>query len=275
MRSLRLPVLLVTCLLVARASSAQRSPLAEAARLVEQQRRTGPVAVRAYANRDLFMRPSNVVARAAETPAAQAPGTTSVAAGAAPAATQPVPATSATEAQPAASAAIGVPVTSARPWGRIAFFVNAAQLTPDEGEAQGYAEFVTTVAVRSAESAQGLEFGLDTRMAGYSGVERDPRVSIYDAWAGVRLMDGALRVRGGQMWVADLGGLGAIAGGLVGPGVRWRAAPCDSPASAGSNQRCTRPATCRTSSDSAATLPSTETRSAVTSWVTCWSAMRR
>ena len=115
-----------------------------------------------------------------------------------------------------AQAASTTALASARPWGRISFFTNAAQSTADEGESQGFAEFVTTATIRSADaSASSLEFGLDARASGYSVEGRDPRVSLYDAWAGVKLMDGALRVRGGHMWINDLGGLGAVAGGLV------------------------------------------------------------
>ena len=54
-------------------------------------------------------------------------------------------------------------------------------------------------------------------------------MSIYDAYAGVRLFDGAIGIRGGQMWLNDLGGLGAVGGAMVElrqrtrPGGRWRA----------------------------------------------------
>jgi hypothetical protein len=103
-----------------------------------------------------------------------------------------------------------------RAWGRVAFFADTSRLSPNEGESRSLDEFVTTVTYRSAEPpGTGVDFGLDTRFAGYSGSDRDPRVSIYDAWAGARLMGGAVRVRAGQMWLSELGGIGAIAGGVV------------------------------------------------------------
>jgi hypothetical protein len=41
------------------------------------------------------------------------------------------------------------------------------------------------------------------------------RLSVYDAYAGARALGGRLRVRTGGMWLTELGGLGAIGGGLV------------------------------------------------------------
>ena len=56
-------------------------------------------------------------------------------------------------------------------------------------------------------------------------------MSLYDAYAGVRLRGGTIGIRGGQMWLNDLGGLGSVGGGMVEfaqrkrpGGGRWRAA---------------------------------------------------
>ena len=214
-------------------SQAQTSALADAARLAEQQRRAGNVAARVYTNRELLApagspsaQSSGAVNSAAGSTTTSAARPASIAAAASAAAAQVVPENDTASKAPTAKSKRTSQLTSAapaagtvaspRPWGRVAFFANAATLTPAQGESRSYAEYVTQVAIRSAEeSPQGIEYGLDTRMAGYSGLERDSRVSIYDAWTGVKLMDGALRVRGGQMWVTELGGLGAIAGGMV------------------------------------------------------------
>jgi hypothetical protein len=102
-------------------------------------------------------------------------------------------------------------------WGRVSFFTTASQLSGDDGESRSFSEFIGNINYHSAlpVSGNGLEFGIDSRVAGYGSGERDARVSVYDAWIGSRLIDGALRVRAGHMWMNDLGGLGAIAGGMA------------------------------------------------------------
>lgn len=103
-----------------------------------------------------------------------------------------------------------------RPWGRVSFFATTSQLAVDQEGSRSSSEFVTAATYHSAERTDdGLEYGLDARLANYAGVERDPRASVYDGWIGLRLLDGALAVRGGQMWITDLGGLGAVAGGFA------------------------------------------------------------
>ena len=108
---------------------------------------------------------------------------------------------------------------SNRAWGRVSFFTSASRASAaDDVDAPRLSstEFVTTFTYRSAETRdQALEFGVDSRLAGYSADDREPRVSLYEAWAGVRLLDGRLRVRGGHLWLSELGGIGAIAGGEV------------------------------------------------------------
>ena len=102
-------------------------------------------------------------------------------------------------------------------WGRLSLFTTAAHLSGDETGSRSLGEFVGSIRYQSAQplTGNGLEFGLDSRMAGYTAGRRDQRVSLYDAWVGSRLLDGAVRVRAGHMWLTDLGGLGAIAGGMA------------------------------------------------------------
>jgi hypothetical protein len=116
-----------------------------------------------------------------------------------------------------AASASGAGAQDVPAWGRVSFFTTASQLTPDEGDSRSFSEFIGTVNYHSATPMRGsgVEFGVDTRGAAYGTGHRDPRYSIYDAWVGSRLMDGALRVRVGHMWLNDLGGLGAIAGGMA------------------------------------------------------------
>lgn len=106
---------------------------------------------------------------------------------------------------------------TSRAWGRVAFFTTTAQDTSREGDlSQSFSEYVTSVTYHSTASADTpLEFGFDGRFAGYSADGRDAQTSLFEAWAGARLMDGALRVRGGNLWLTELGGLGAIGGGVA------------------------------------------------------------
>jgi hypothetical protein len=119
-----------------------------------------------------------------------------------------------------ALAALALPGTaqcqSDRPWGRISFYTQATQTTPDGGESRLYSEFITSAAYHSAENERdGIEFGIDTRFSNSSIAGRPRRVSIYDAWVGLKARDGAWRARVGQMWINEMGGLGSVAGGLV------------------------------------------------------------
>jgi hypothetical protein len=116
-----------------------------------------------------------------------------------------------------AAPAVAQAIAGAPAWGRVAFFATTARDTPREGDtSQSFSEYVTSVAYHSATSADTLlEFGFDGRFAGSSVDRRDAEASIFEAWAGARLMAGALRVRGGNLWLTELGGLGAIGGGTV------------------------------------------------------------
>lgn len=116
------------------------------------------------------------------------------------------------------SAPAGAQSFSTRPYGRIAFYTSSTRYDVDGLTAPtALSEFITTVTFRSPEHEDydGLDYGLDLRHAGYSAGGRSPRVSIYDGWVGGRFRDGAVRARVGQMWLTDLGALGAVAGGFV------------------------------------------------------------
>ena len=58
-----------------------------------------------------------------------------------------------------------------------------------------------------------MDFSLDARGSEYPSVSnRDPRITVYDAWVGGRIAEGKLAVRLGQMYVNDLGSLGGVGG---------------------------------------------------------------
>ena len=99
-------------------------------------------------------------------------------------------------------------------WGRVSFFGNSASVVAGPGTRQSLSELIATVTFQSATGAETpLEYRADVRVAGYPGQEhRDRRVSIYDAYLGVRLAGGRAGLRAGQMWLNDLGGLGSVGG---------------------------------------------------------------
>jgi hypothetical protein len=118
-------------------------------------------------------------------------------------------------------------------WGRVAFFGNGASTSRDGAPDSSFSELIGQVTFESATGDEvNYEYRADLRFASYPGADARPRrISIYDAYAGVRVMGGRLGVRGGQMWISDLGGLGALGGAMVefrqgkrDAGGRWRAA---------------------------------------------------
>ena len=48
-----------------------------------------------------------------------------------------------------------------------------------------------------------------------TGGVRPDRVSLYEGFAGARLSGGRVRIRGGHLWMNDLGALGSLAGGVA------------------------------------------------------------
>jgi hypothetical protein len=117
----------------------------------------------------------------------------------------------------AARAMAQTPVTlpAPRPTGRMSFFANISHLTTPDGQRDS-AEFVTTVTYALADRGRdGVEYGLDFRQAQRASGPRASRLSLFDGYVGARMAGGRVRVRAGQMWLADLGALGNVAGGLV------------------------------------------------------------
>ena len=101
-------------------------------------------------------------------------------------------------------------------WGRVSLFAQAARRSQTGGENDLFTELVGTFRLKSEAGKEGgLEYGIDTRFAGYPSTEgRGQRVSIYDAYVGWRMKSGGLSVRAGQVWVDELGALGSL-GGVV------------------------------------------------------------
>ena len=72
--------------------------------------------------------------------------------------------------------------------GRFALFTYFSEREPLVGESYDFLEVVGTFSLFSDPRHDSrFEFGIDTRVATYPGMEgRDERVSIYEAWAGYR-----------------------------------------------------------------------------------------
>jgi hypothetical protein len=103
-----------------------------------------------------------------------------------------------------------------RPTGRISFYVSASESRPADGASLTAADLITHVSYQLPDAdGDGLEYGVDMRHSRSSGTFRPARVSVYDGYVGARLAGGRLRVRAGQMWLSDLGGLGSLAGTVV------------------------------------------------------------
>ena len=99
-------------------------------------------------------------------------------------------------------------------WGRVSIFGQVLRSKNDDGTTTAYNELSSSVTVHTpARDSDGMDFSLDVRGSEYPSVSnRDPRISVYDAWVGGRVAEGKVAVRLGQMYVNDLGSLGGVGG---------------------------------------------------------------
>jgi hypothetical protein len=100
-------------------------------------------------------------------------------------------------------------------WGRFALFVQSSRQVQDTGLSTNMSDVIANLTLRSASNDDGgIEYALDARNSTYTGAFQQKQVSIYDAYVGYR-SGGGFGLRLGQMWLNDLGGLGAIGGVLA------------------------------------------------------------
>ncbi len=106
---------------------------------------------------------------------------------------------------------------SALDWGRIAIFGQILRSKNPDGTTTAYNELNASVTIHTPpRDSDGLEFSLDARGSEYPSVSnRDPRMSVYDAWVGGRIANGKVALRLGQMYVNDLGALGGLGGAAL------------------------------------------------------------
>ena len=116
----------------------------------------------------------------------------------------------------AALLAWGAPAAaqSALDWGRIFVFGQVLRSKNPDGTTSAYNELNASVSLHTPpRDRDGFEFSIDARGSEYPSVSnRDPRLSIYDAWVGGRVAAGKIAVRLGQMYLNDLGALGGVGG---------------------------------------------------------------
>ncbi len=113
------------------------------------------------------------------------------------------------------STGFGTTSPGPRPTGRAAFYTHAARVGNGD-TSRSSAEFASSLTYRLPErTTDGMEYGLDLRHTASTIDGRPARLSIYDGFVGHRLGGGRVGLRAGHMWLNDLGGLGALAGGLV------------------------------------------------------------
>jgi len=98
--------------------------------------------------------------------------------------------------------------------GRFSLFYNWSERDLAAGDTFDYSELIARFSLYSEpKPGTHFEFGIDTRVSTYPGSEgRDEKISIYDAWIGVRGDNGRWTLRLGQMWLRNMGGIGALGG---------------------------------------------------------------
>jgi len=99
--------------------------------------------------------------------------------------------------------------------GRFSLFGDWASRTAAGSRSSELSDLIATFSMRPRAADPALSWALDARVADYPSADRETRVSIYEAWVGMRSTSGAWRVRVGQLWLQELGALGSVGGAQV------------------------------------------------------------
>lgn len=106
--------------------------------------------------------------------------------------------------------------SSPRPSGQVSIYTDISRTELDGGVTRERSEVSTSVTYALPErDTDGAIYGLDVRHSHASVASRPDRVSIYEGYVGARAAGGRVMVRGGHLWLNELGALGSMAGGLV------------------------------------------------------------
>jgi hypothetical protein len=115
-----------------------------------------------------------------------------------------------------ALAQFGSVTISPRPSGRVSIYTNVSRAEYEGGFKRDYREISTYGTYSLSErDTDGLVYGLDFRHAHDAAGSRSDRLSIYEGYVGARVAGGRVMLRGGHLWLNDLGALGSVAGGTV------------------------------------------------------------
>jgi hypothetical protein len=99
------------------------------------------------------------------------------------------------------------------PYGRVALFGNVTQLTRSDLSKSTLSQWSAALTLHSASNQDGgFEYGLDYRGSQYLDSDRGNLNSLYNAYVGGRTPGGVLGARIGQMWIDEIGSLGAVGG---------------------------------------------------------------
>jgi len=103
-----------------------------------------------------------------------------------------------------------------KPSGRVSVYTNVARTEFEEGVSRDFQEISTSASYSLPErESDGLVYGLDFRHSHDAAGVRTDRLSLYEGYVGARAAGGRLMMRGGHLWLNDLGALGSMAGAMV------------------------------------------------------------
>lgn len=117
--------------------------------------------------------------------------------------------------------------TTAVTGGRFSLFGDWSRRSQSGVEDVTFSELIGTLSLYPARgSDSSFSYRLDVRVATFPSTgERDQEYSVYEGWVGWRAPEGTWKLRLGQMWIHELGGLGQV-GGIQGEyspaGSPWR-----------------------------------------------------
>ena len=115
----------------------------------------------------------------------------------------------------AAAQGFSLAATKPRPWSRVSFFTNSSVMTAEDGTATPFTELTTAFSYQLPEvDENGADYGVDVRFSASGPGSRPSRASVYEGFVGQRMGNGAVRFRLGHVWLADMGSLGSLAGGV-------------------------------------------------------------
>ena len=111
-------------------------------------------------------------------------------------------------------AQLGSATGSPRPSGSVSVYTNISRMETEDGVSRDAQEVSTSATYSLSErDSDGLVYGIDVRHAHSAARRSVDRLSLYEGYVGARIAGGRMLLRGGHLWLNDLGALGSVAGG--------------------------------------------------------------